>query len=206
MAFPDDGSSLTKLDPKDEAAIRRLANQLHALVIATPEACLTIASEMFDAGCHSLEYLADDFSIESIDELKGVMVGTLKNVQLSVLHLKKIVCWIQNRRQGLAPEQNAGNKRPHPSAAPPSPAAQQPRLPDPEPAEVQVKDGIALQNVGAVAEGEGGIELAGDEEDESARKFMEIMCVARAAVWRSVVHIDDQMLQGVAIMKKLYVA
>ena len=50
-----------------------------------------------------------------------------------------------------------------------------------------------------VAEGEDGIVVAGDEGVENAQKFMEITCVARAAVWCSVVHIDDPMLPGVAI-------
>ncbi len=61
-------------------------------------------------------------------------------------------------------------------------------------------DGIALQNV-AVAEDKVRIYFADDEEDESARKLMEKTCVARAAVWRSVVHFDDQMLPGIALMK-----
>jgi hypothetical protein len=197
MSFPDDGSSHTKLDPEDAAAIHVLAGQLHALEIARFQTCVNIAIDLIDAGCSSLESLVDDgVSINSIEELKEVL-GTLKNVQLTRLQLLKILSWIQRRRQGLAaaPEQNAGDKRPLPSASPPSPAAQQPRLPNPEPAAVKVEDGIALQDAGAEAEGEGGSVLAGDAgqaTQEIARNFMEIMCFALPAVFlRAADHIDE---------------
>jgi len=107
--------TLPQLAAEDEAAVRELANELYGLAIASRSECLIIAMDLFDAGCPSLGSLLECPSISTIEELQTEL-GTLKNVQLNHLQLRRIVNWIQRQRQTLAPDSDVGSKRMHPSA------------------------------------------------------------------------------------------
>ena len=87
--------SLPPLDPDDQVAVHGLADELHALPLASKGMCLSIARDMFDAGCISLKCLS---YVNSVEELK-LELGNLKNVQLSNLQLRKLVQWAQQQRQ-----------------------------------------------------------------------------------------------------------
>ncbi len=106
--------TLPQLAAEDEAAVRELANELYGLAIASRSECLIIAMDLFDAGCPSLGSLLECPSISTIEELQTEL-GTLKNVQLNHLQLRRIVNWIQRQRQTLAHDSDVGSKRMLPS-------------------------------------------------------------------------------------------
>jgi hypothetical protein len=111
---------LPPLDTEDHAMVQALADELHALPIASRGACLSIARDMFDAGCLSLRCLS---FVDSIQELQAEL-GTLKNVQLSNLQLRKLVQWAQQQRQPSAANSDIGSKRPYPASFTPHNSSQ----------------------------------------------------------------------------------
>lgn len=115
--------TLPQLAPEDEVVVHKLANQLWGLEIASRDECLKIAMDLFNAGCPSLESLLECPSINTIQELQTEL-GTLKNVELNPIQLRKIVKWIQRQSHTLVHDSDVGSKRLHPSNSLPPVASQ----------------------------------------------------------------------------------
>jgi hypothetical protein len=99
--------ALPQLDQDDEAVVRELANELHAIPIASRGACVNIARDLLDAGCTSLRGLLE-CPINSVQDLQA----ELGSVPLSNLQLRKIVLWMQQQKSLPAPIPDIGTKRP----------------------------------------------------------------------------------------------
>ena len=83
------------LDEQDDAVVRKLANQLYDIKIASRDECPKIALDLLNAGCPSLETLLEFCpSISTIQELQ-TQLGM--NVKLKPVQLAKIVDWMQRR-------------------------------------------------------------------------------------------------------------
>jgi hypothetical protein len=96
------------LDQDDEAVVRELANELHAIPIASRGACVNIARGLLDAGCTSLRGLLE-CPINSVQDLQAELgsVALLSNLQL-----RKIVLWMHQQKSLPAPIPDIGSKRP----------------------------------------------------------------------------------------------
>ena len=155
--------------------------------------------DLFDAGCPSLGSLLECPSISTIEELQTEL-GTLKNVELNPIQLRKIVKWIQRQSQTLVHDSDVGSKRLHPSNSLPPVASQHVRRLEASDASsvavLPAADGGSLPDISAelaaadlaapelaaaelaaadlAAADLAAVDLAGRIEDE-ARKFMEMM-------------------------------
>ena len=127
----------------------------------------------------SLVSLLECPSINTIQELQTEL-GTLKNVELNPIQLRKIVKWIQRQSQTLVYDSDVGSKRLHPSNSLPPVASQHVRRLEAGDAStlavLPAADGGSLPDVFAeLAAAElAAADLAGRIEDET-RKFMEMM-------------------------------
>ena len=91
----DDGEQ----EDEDAAVVRKLANQLYCLEIASRDECSKIAMDLMDAGCWSLENLLEFCpSVTTIQELE---TNLGMNVKLNPTQLGAIVNWMQRQRQTL---------------------------------------------------------------------------------------------------------